>query len=614
MRMPRRSGAWLVAATAAMVAGGLGVAAHDGPAGAQASPPVYVDAAGRGGSCSDARTPAESQNPATPVCSIARGIALAQPAGRVAVRAGTYPALALAGNGGRDAYVTVAAHRGEAVSLPSISLAGDASWLRFEGLQLTGSSSAPTFEIKEGSASHVQLVGSTVTSASKDDILLWAGANQVLLEGNVINSRPAGATGGGSGIAFASMANVPGAPGYPNVEHRAPISNVTIRNNRFTAIGTDAIRPANFRNLLIEGNDITGVTENGDHNDAIQVVFGGRGLVFRNNYVHDNTGQGFFIKDGQTHDVVIANNVFAHNRDVFVQIHLFETIGVSIYNNTSWDNGGGNLLRDGVRHAVVRNNVFEQFGIEATDAAAVRATTSSDYNLFGAAPPMLTRGAHDQVGRPSFVAAGSGDYRFTSRSAGIDSGTAEGAPATDMACRARFDAPGVANRGGGSPPYVDRGALEFRPDSSAADTGARRACVGTPRSAGGPAGAAPARCTCATRAAGPAAASAALRVPRARLRGRRMRLTLRTGNVCRVRISGAARWRPRGARRVRSVRIRPAARRLRVKTTMVVKLPAPRRVAKAVRARRRVILRLRLRLTDCSGATRIARRAPRLRR
>jgi hypothetical protein len=603
--MARRCGAGLAVA-AAVVAGGLTLfPLGGGPAGAQAPPSVYVDAASRGGACSDARTPAESQNPATPVCSIERGIALAGSTGRVAVRGGSYPPLELSGRGGRGAYVTVAAYRGEAVSLPSIAIAGDVSWLRFEGLQLVGSSDVPTFEIKEGNASHIQLVDSTVTSRSQDDIVLWAGADDVLLEGDVINSRPAGSTRGGNGIAFASLANVPGAPGYPSVENRAPISNVTIRNNRFTAIGADAIRPANFRNLLIEGNDITGVRENGDHNDALQVVFGGRGLVFRDNYVHDNTGQGFFIKDGETRDVVVANNIFAHNHNVFVQIHLFETIGVSIYNNTSWDNGGGNLLRDGVRNAVVRNNVFQQFAIEATDAAAVRATTSSDYNLFGAAPQMLTRGSHDQVGQPDFVAAGSGDYRLTSRSAGIDSGTADGAPATDHACRARFDAHGTPDRGGGSPRYVDRGALEFRPDSSAADTATRRACGGAV-----PAAAAVPGCGCARRGA----ARAGLRVRGARLRGGRIRLTLRAASVCRLRVSGSARWRPRGGRRARTVRLRPAVRRPRAKKMVAVKLWAPPRVIRALRTHHRVILGLRFKLRNCAGVTRTVRHTPRLRR
>ena len=49
--------------------------------------------------------------------------------------------------------------------------------------------------------------------------------------------------------------------------------------------------------MLIEGNEITGVRENGNHSDCLQTVWVGDHLVFRKNYLHDNRCQGFFVKD-----------------------------------------------------------------------------------------------------------------------------------------------------------------------------------------------------------------------------------------------------------------------------------------------------------------------------
>ena len=52
--------------------------------------------------------------------------------------------------------------------------------------------------------------------------------------------------------------------------------------------------------MLIEGNEITGVRENGTHSDCLQTVWVGDHIVFRKNYLHDNRCQGFFVKDQAT--------------------------------------------------------------------------------------------------------------------------------------------------------------------------------------------------------------------------------------------------------------------------------------------------------------------------
>ena len=84
------------------------------------------------------------------------------------------------------------------------------------------------------------------------------------------------------------------------------ITDTTIRGNKFVGpFGEDAIRLNRYHDsddpdpygVLIEGNEITDVRENGNHSDCLQSVWGGDGLYFRRNYLHDNRCQGFFVKD-----------------------------------------------------------------------------------------------------------------------------------------------------------------------------------------------------------------------------------------------------------------------------------------------------------------------------
>ena len=76
---------------------------------------VYVDKDGRGGSCNDSRDYATAQNPATPVCSIERGMALAQAGDTVLVRGATFVRSGPLGLG--KANIVLKAYPGELVIL-----------------------------------------------------------------------------------------------------------------------------------------------------------------------------------------------------------------------------------------------------------------------------------------------------------------------------------------------------------------------------------------------------------------------------------------------------------------------------------------------------------------
>jgi hypothetical protein len=83
------------------------------------------------------------------------------------------------------------------------------------------------------------------------------------------------------------------------------VNDTAIVGNQFVGpFGEDAIHLNRYHDsngdgigVLIEGNEISGVRENGNHSDCLQTVWVGDHLVFRRNYLHDNRCQGFFVKD-----------------------------------------------------------------------------------------------------------------------------------------------------------------------------------------------------------------------------------------------------------------------------------------------------------------------------
>jgi hypothetical protein len=143
------------------------------------------------------------------------------------------------------------------------------------------------------------------------------------------------------------------------------VNDVTIRANKFQGnFGEDAIRLNRYHDgdgdgvgALIEGNEITGVVENGAHNDCLQTVWVGDHLVYRRNYLHSNNCQGFFVKDQASaiDTIVVEDNLIVdHNLPcqpaslcptwVLSPVQIFGPLtSLRMANNTVWtpfDNGG----------------------------------------------------------------------------------------------------------------------------------------------------------------------------------------------------------------------------------------------------------------------------------
>ncbi len=98
-----------------------------------------------------------------------------------------------------------------------------------------------------------------------------------------------------------------------------------VGNQLIGPFGEDAIHANRYHGLYVEGNEITNVRENGAHSDCLQTVWRGDHIYFRNNYLHDNRCQGFFVKDqtmstseipgGPVEGIVVEDNLFVRNKE-----------------------------------------------------------------------------------------------------------------------------------------------------------------------------------------------------------------------------------------------------------------------------------------------------------
>ncbi|HEX4464993.1 MAG TPA: right-handed parallel beta-helix repeat-containing protein [Solirubrobacterales bacterium] len=159
-----------------------------------------------------------------------------------------------------------------------------------------------------------ELAGDNLTLAgfvSTGGIQVMPGATGIAVEHNRV-------TGGGEGI------------------EAGPTDTTTVNDTRIVGnqligpFGEDAIHLNRYHDsngdgigILIEGNEITGVRENGAHSDCLQTVWVGDHIVFRKNYLHDNRCQGFFVKDqaslggvsGPIHGIKVEDNLFLRNHE-----------------------------------------------------------------------------------------------------------------------------------------------------------------------------------------------------------------------------------------------------------------------------------------------------------
>lgn len=387
----------------------------------------WVDRASLGGSCDDDRSPATATSPKRPWCSLERALAAAPSGGLVRVRAGEYPPLDVVGDAARTDYVTI-----EGSGAGTIAIAGlrtrRAAFVRLRDVRITG----PVL-VGHGSH-HVAIIGNRLAPYG---VTLQDGTSDLRVQGNHITAPR------GSGVHFSSGRD------------EAPISNVVIRGNHFDDIGVAAINARNFRNVKITDNEFEAVHSHDGvvHPDVIRTYHGGRGLVVRRNFLHDNEAIAFFIKDGKVEDVVLENNLIVRTRG-FYAFQVYDVERLEVVNNTIVDNAHGAVFKGAATHVVMQNNILDSLNSQGS----VR-FDYEDHNLI-AGGNLPGGGRRDISAGVRFVDRANLDYRLAPGSAGIDAGDSAGAPPLDRHGEQRVDDPRVPNRGVGDDRYVDLGAHE----------------------------------------------------------------------------------------------------------------------------------------------------------
>jgi hypothetical protein len=195
----------------------------------------------------------------------------------------------------------------------------------------------------------------------------------------------------------------------------------------------DTFMVQRFEGLRIEGNEIWVADEDGGHNDGLQTVWGGRGLIFKGNWIRGGAGsQGFFIKDGEVTNVTFEDNLVAGRPSkapyAGSPLQFFDVVpnpddpfytgyGIVIRRNTIWSNPNIVYARECQSKAIlVEFNVMD--GFSAPDGTScILSQLTQDYNVVTGGS-IGKRGAHDTSATPTFVGSSSQDWRLTTDSAG----------------------------------------------------------------------------------------------------------------------------------------------------------------------------------------------------
>ena len=255
--------------------------------------------------------------------------------------------------------------------------------------------------------SHLTLEGFNV---SGDEVTVQPGSDHITVQFNYITSGYFGVDAG------------------PTTT--TTVNDVTIRGNKLVGpFGEDAIRLNRYHDsdgdgygALIEGNEITGVRENGNHSDCLQAVWVGDHLVYRLNYLHDNRCQGFFVKDQQSavDGVVADNNLMLRNAAPCAQSgcgqpSIFQLFGpitsLVMTHNTIWTPEGESpttLRESGWGSVQVTGNVVYRFW---ADSSGPFGSYSASNNAAAKREGSWPSTGISIVGSPHFQNPSADDYR-----------------------------------------------------------------------------------------------------------------------------------------------------------------------------------------------------------
>ncbi len=220
------------------------------------------------------------------------------------------------------------------------------------------------------------------------------------------------------------------------------VNDVEITGNEFVGpFGEDAIRLNRYHDsdgdgvgVLIEGNEFTGIRENGNHSDCLQTVWVGDHLVYRKNYLHDNRCQGFFVKDQASAivGITVENNLFVRNNEPCGppltscgQPSYFQVFGpyqdFTMRRNTIWQGDVIAVFQNGSGPGtVIESNVVTRFWTSTDLSGAIyRDNTRCKREASGGSWPSQTPGEIVDCS-PAFANPAVDDLRLTGSNRGVD--------------------------------------------------------------------------------------------------------------------------------------------------------------------------------------------------
>jgi hypothetical protein len=232
------------------------------------------------------------------------------------------------------------------------------------------------------------------------------------------------------------------------------INDTRITNNKLVGpFGEDAIRLNRYHDsdgdgigVLIEGNEITGVRENGNHSDCLQAVWTGDHIVYRRNYLHDNRCQGFFVKDqaslggvsGPISGIAVEDNLFVRDNEPCApeapgcgQPSYFQVFGpysgFVMRRNTFWGGDQVAVFQEGTgSDSKIENNVIYRLWTNTNMSVAtyVNNTRCKRETSEGGSWPSSTPGEVVTCS-PAFNNAAADDLRLIGSDRGVDWAPAE---------------------------------------------------------------------------------------------------------------------------------------------------------------------------------------------
>jgi Right handed beta helix region len=306
-------------------------------------------------------------------------------------------------------------------------------------LQLRASKAAPGVTVRAANAGAATIAGATLAGSnlkiarfvSTGSIQIQPGATGMTVEHNRV-------TGGGQGI------------------DAGPTSTTTINDTKIIAnqligpFGEDAIHLNRYHDsngdglgILIEGNEITGVRENGNHSDCLQTVWVGDHIIFRKNYLHDNRCQGFFVKDqaslggvsGPIAGISVEDNLFLRNKEpcapeasgcgqpIYMQV-FGPYSGFVMKRNTIWGDGVDSIAAfresTGPDTKISNNVIYRLWTDTDMSAATLSANTvcNRETGSGGSWAPMQT--SETIACSLGFTNTAVDDYRLAGSDRGVD--------------------------------------------------------------------------------------------------------------------------------------------------------------------------------------------------